>query len=57
MLIKFLKDTSGSTAIEYSFIAAMTGIIAIGAITMLGTDVAGLHNDVATQVTSATSQQ
>jgi len=55
MLIKFLKDTNGSTAIEYSFIAAMTGIIAISAITILGTDVASLHDGVATQVNSATS--
>ena len=56
MLIKFLKDTSGSTAIEYSMIAAMAGIIAIGAITLLGTEVGGLHDDVATQVVNASNQ-
>lgn len=54
MLLKFIKDTSGSTAIEYSFIAAMTGIIAIGAITLLGGDVGNLHDSVAEQVVSAT---
>ncbi len=54
MFMKFLKDTSGSTAIEYSFIAAMTGIIAVGAITLLGGEVGGLHNGVAAQVNAAT---
>ena len=53
MLIKFLKDTSGATAIEYSFIATMTGIIAIGAIVTLGGEVGNLHDDVATKVTEA----
>lgn len=54
MLTKFLKDTSGSTAIEYSFIAAMTGIIAIGAIIALGGGVGSLHDGVADQVVAAT---
>jgi pilus assembly protein Flp/PilA len=54
MLLKFIKDTSGATAIEYSFIAAMTGIIAIGAITLLGSDVGSLHDGVAEQVVSVT---
>ncbi len=53
MLLKFLQDTNGSTAIEYSFIAAMTGIIAVGAITLLGGEVGGMHNDVANQVVNA----
>lgn len=55
MLIKFLKDTSGSTAIEYSFIAAITGIFAIAAITMLGSEVGDMHNETALQITSATN--
>jgi len=53
MFIKFLKDTSGSTAIEYSFIAAMTGILAIAAITLLGGETANLHDGVATNVSTA----
>lgn len=53
MLLKFIKDTSGATAIEYSFIAAMTGIIAVGAITLLGGDVGNLHNGIAEKVVSA----
>lgn len=56
MLIKFLKDTKGTTAIEYSFIAAMTGIIAVGAITLLGGETASLHDGVAMKVTSAMSK-
>ena len=54
MLIRFLKDTSGSTAIEYSLVAAITGIIAIGALTMLGGGVGSLHDGVAEQFTNAT---
>lgn len=54
MLLNFITDTSGSTAIEYSFIAAMTGIIAVGAITLLGGDVGNLHDGVAEQVVSVT---
>ena len=56
MLIKFLKNTSGSTAIEYSMVAAMAGIIAVGAITFLGTEVGGLHDGVATQVVDASNR-
>lgn len=56
MLIKFLKDTNGATSIEYSFIAAMTGIIAIGAITALGGEVGSLHDGVAEQVVTAISK-
>ena len=56
MLIKFLKDTSGSTAIEYSLIAAMAGIAAIAAITSLGTEVGGLHNGIADQVSEASNK-
>lgn len=54
MLLKFIKDTSGATAIEYSFIAAMTGIIAVSAITLLGGDVGNVHDGVAGQVVSVT---
>ncbi len=56
MFINFLKDTSGSTAIEYSLLAAMTGIIAIGAITLLGSDLMDLNNTVAADITTATNQ-
>ncbi len=53
MFIKFLKDTSGSTAIEYSLMIAMAGIIAIGTITLLGNEVTNLHNGVATDIDTA----
>ena len=53
MLLRFLKDTSGATAIEYSLISAMVGIAAVAAVTLLGTEVGGLHDGVATQVSTA----
>ncbi len=55
MLNKFLKDESGSTAIEYSLIAAMTGIIAIGSITLLGNNLTVLNDTVAAEITTATN--
>jgi Flp pilus assembly pilin Flp len=55
MLNKFLKDESGSTAIEYSLIAAMTGIIAIGSISLLGNNLTVLNDTVAAEITTATN--
>lgn len=56
MFIKFLKDTSGATAIEYSLVAAITGIFAVGAISFLGAETGDLHNGVAFQVNAAINQ-
>ncbi len=38
MLIKFLKDTNGATAIEYGLIAMMVCLAAIGGITAVGSN-------------------
>lgn len=37
MLQRFLNNEEGATAIEYGLIAALIGVIIIGAVTSLGT--------------------
>ncbi len=47
-MIRFAKDESGSTAIEYALIAIMTGITAIGALTALSDEITvGLYELIA----------
>ena len=36
-LVKFAKNESGATAIEYGLIAALIGVVIIGAVTTVGT--------------------
>jgi pilus assembly protein Flp/PilA len=38
-LKRFVKDESGATAIEYGLIAALIGVVIIGAVTAVGTEV------------------
>lgn len=37
-MMKFLRDDSGATAIEYGLIAALIGLVMISAATVLGTN-------------------
>ncbi|MDD9876329.1 MAG: Flp family type IVb pilin [Magnetovibrio sp.] len=41
------NDRAGATAIEYMLIVALIGLVIIGAITLIGTDIANTFNDVA----------
>jgi pilus assembly protein Flp/PilA len=36
--VRFLKDESGVTAIEYGLIAGLVSVVIIGAVTLVGTD-------------------
>ena len=38
LLARFIKDTSGATAIEYGLIAALVSVVIITAVTTLGGD-------------------
>ncbi|MDB5595420.1 MAG: Flp family type IVb pilin [Hyphomicrobiales bacterium] len=51
MFMRFLKDTSGATAIEYGLIAGLIAIAVISAVTKLGTSVSSKFNKVATSLT------
>ena len=47
-LVRFVKDNSGATAIEYGLIAALIGVAVIGAFTSLGGQTAATFDAVAT---------
>ncbi len=38
MLKKFLKDESGTTAIEYALLGTLIGVVLVGAMTSVGTN-------------------
>ncbi len=44
MLVKFLKDESGATAIEYGILAGLIAVFIIGAVSLLGTQISGVFN-------------
>ena len=46
LVLCFLKDNSGVTAIEYGLIAALIAVVIIGAVTTLGTTVSGTFTKV-----------
>ena len=46
-VIKFLKDKSGATAIEYGLIAALIAVAVIGGVSALGEQANGTFEDVA----------
>ncbi len=50
---KFLKGDDAVTAIEYGLIAALIGLVIIGGITVLGTNLETKFNSIATSVGSA----
>jgi pilus assembly protein Flp/PilA len=51
--IKFLKDKSGVTAIEYGLIAALVGVAIIGGVTLLGGGLNSMFTDVNTTLGAA----
>ncbi len=46
--LRFMRDDSGATAIEYAMIASGVGVAVATAIVNLGTTVKGLYSSVAT---------
>jgi pilus assembly protein Flp/PilA len=44
------QDESGATAIEYGLIAALIAVAAIAAFQLIGTNLSGIFNSVATQL-------
>ena len=49
----FLKGDDAVTAIEYGLIAALIGLVIIGGITVLGTNLETKFNSIATSIGSA----
>ena len=50
MFVKFIKDESGATAIEYGLIAALIAVGIIAAATTLGGGLSGLFNKISTKL-------
>ena len=45
-LKRFVKDESGATAIEYGLIAALIGVVIIGAVTLVGTELDAVFDEI-----------
>jgi pilus assembly protein Flp/PilA len=52
--VKFVKDESGATAIEYGLIAAAMGLALVTAMPMLATAITGKFSSLATHVQTGT---
>ena len=50
MFIRFLRDASGATAIEYGLIAALIAVVIIGAVTSVGTHLSTTFNTISTKI-------
>ena len=48
--MKLFQDESGATAIEYGLIAALIAVAAIAAFQLVGTNLSGIFNSVATKL-------
>ena len=55
ILIKFLSDERGATAIEYGLIAALVAVAIIGALTVLGTELSNIFQYVADTLASVSA--
>jgi pilus assembly protein Flp/PilA len=47
LLSRFVKDTSGATAIEYGLIAGLISVVIIGAVTAVGVNLSSKFNTIA----------
>jgi pilus assembly protein Flp/PilA len=51
-LVKFLKDESGPTAVEYAVMLALIIVVCIAAVVTLGQNTSGTFSFVSTQVST-----
>jgi pilus assembly protein Flp/PilA len=49
----FLKDQSGTTAIEYSLIGALISVVCIAGMTLVGNQLLAVYNAVSAAITPA----
>jgi pilus assembly protein Flp/PilA len=52
---RFAKDESGATAIEYGLIAGLVAVVIITAVGLVGTDLKGIFDYIATKLTVPTA--
>ena len=53
LFVRFVKDESGVTAIEYGLIAGLIAVVIIGAVTIVGTDLTNTFTDISTALSGA----
>jgi pilus assembly protein Flp/PilA len=46
-IMQFIRDEEGVTAIEYGLIAFLIAVVIIGAVTLVGTNLQGVFNQIA----------
>jgi pilus assembly protein Flp/PilA len=51
-VMKFLKNKSGATAIEYGLIAALIAVAVIGGVSQLGSSANATFNTISSEMTS-----
>ncbi|MDZ4690706.1 Flp family type IVb pilin [Terricaulis sp.] len=54
MMMRFIRDERGATAIEYALIAAMLSVAIIASVTLLGDALKDTFDDTAAKVAAAT---
>ena len=52
LLMKFMHDDAGATAIEYGLIAALISVVIITALELVGTNLTTTFNDVANNLSN-----
>ena len=50
LLSKFWNEEDGASAIEYGLLASLIAVAIIGGVTLVGTDLAAMFNNVATKL-------
>ena len=53
LIVRFVKDESGVTAIEYGLIAGLISVVILVAVTAIGTSLQGLFQTIATALAGA----
>jgi len=53
LFVRFLKDQSGVTAIEYGLIGGLISIVILASTTSIGSSIQGLFNTIATDLAGA----
>ena len=53
LLVRFLKDESGVTAIEYGLIAGLVSVLIIAALQLLGANLVAVFNSIANALGAA----
>jgi pilus assembly protein Flp/PilA len=51
--MRFARNSSGATAVEYGLIVSLIFLVILGAVTTFGTKSTGMYNSISTAISSA----